>query len=140
MSYIVSVNLPSFLMTHLKPHACEGPFVTLFQRDLFLAFEALDSDVFKVVNRCFLQLAKSWLSPYNIALSVYSENPPMTKELLTSLTSLPEEVAIEDLLLMRRAKLRGFLPFPVKPRHASRLAQPIFGNLSKIIIAAMKEK
>ena len=30
VSYIVSVYLPSFLMTHLKPHACEGPFVTLF--------------------------------------------------------------------------------------------------------------
>ena len=97
-------------MTHLKPHACEGPFVTLFQRYLLLAFEALDSDVFKVANRYF------WLSPRNIALSVYYENPPMTKELLTSLTSLLEEVAIEDLLLMRRAKLRGFLPFPVKPR------------------------
>ena len=33
-SYIFSVYLPSFPMTHFKPHACEGPFVTLFQRDL----------------------------------------------------------------------------------------------------------
>ena len=94
-----------------------------------LGFEAVDSDVCTVVNRYFLQHAKSWLSPHNIALSVYSENPPMTKEVLTSLTSLPEEVAIEDLLLTRRGKLRDFLPFPVKPRHASRLAQPNFGNL-----------
>ena len=30
VSYIVSVYLASFLVTHLKPHACEGPFVTLF--------------------------------------------------------------------------------------------------------------
>ena len=64
----------------------------------------------------------------------------MTKEGLTSHTLLSEEVAIEDLLLTRRAKLRNFLPFPVKPRHASRLALPNFENLSKIIIAAMKEK
>ena len=64
----------------------------------------------------------------------------MTKEVLTSLTSLSEEVAIKDLLLTKRAKLRDFLPFPVKPRHASPLAQPNLGNLSKIIIAAMKEK
>ena len=127
-------------MTRLKPHACEGPFVTLFQRDLLLAFEAVDSDVCKVVNRYFLQHAKTWLSPHNIALSVYFENPPMTKEVLTFLTSLPEKVAIENLLLTRRAKLKDFLPFPVKPRHASRLAQPNFENLSKIIIAAMKEK
>ena len=40
----------------------------------------------------------------------------------------------------RSGKLRDFLPFPVKPRHASRLAQPNFGNLSKIITAATKEK
>ena len=116
-------------MTHLKPHACEGPFVTLFQRDLMLAFEAVDSDVCKVVNQYFFQHTKSWLSPRNITLSVYFENPPMTKEVLTSLTSLPEEVAIEDLLLTRPAKLRDFLPLPVKPRHASRLAKPNFGNL-----------
>ena len=64
----------------------------------------------------------------------------MTKEVLTFLTLLPEEVAIEDLLLTRRAKLKDLLPFPVKPRHASRLALPNFANLSKIIIAAMKEK
>ena len=63
----------------------------------------------------------------------------MTEEVLTSLTSLLEEVAIEDLLSTRRAKLRDFLPFSVKPHHASRLAQPNFGNLSKIIIAAVKE-
>ena len=69
----------------------------------------------KVVNHYFLQHGKSWLSLHNIALSVYSENPPMTKKVLTSLISLPEEVAIEDLLLTRRAKLRDFLPFPVKP-------------------------
>ena len=70
-------------------------------------------------------------------LSVYFENPPMTKEVLTSLTSLSEEVTIEDLLLTR---LRDFLPFPEKPCHASRLALPNFGNLSKIIVATMKEK
>ena len=63
VSYIVSVYLPLFLMTHLKPHACEGPFVTLFQKDLLLAFEAVDSDVCKVVNQYFLQHANSWLSP-----------------------------------------------------------------------------
>ena len=55
-SYIVSVYLPSFLMTHLKPHACEGPFVTLFQKDLLLAFEAVDSDMCKVVNRYIILL------------------------------------------------------------------------------------
>ena len=114
--------------------------MTLFQRDLLLAFETVDSDVCKVVNRYFLQHAKSWLSPHNIALSVYSENPAMTKTVLTSLPSQPEEVAAKKLLLTRRAKLRDFLSFPVKPRNAFHLTQPNSGNLSKIIFAAMKEK
>ena len=65
-SYIFSVYLPSFLMTHLKPHACEGPFVTLFQRDFLLAFEAVDSHVCKIVNRHFLQHAKGWISPHKL--------------------------------------------------------------------------
>ena len=62
VSYIVSVYLPSFLITHLKPHACESPFVTLFLRDLLLAFEAVDSDICKVVNRHFLQHAKRFFA------------------------------------------------------------------------------
>ena len=78
--------------------------------------------------------------PHYIASSVYSENPPMNKKVLTSFTSLPEEVATKDLLLTRRAKLRDFLSFSVKLRNAFRLTQPNFGNLSKIIIAAIKEK
>ena len=41
VSHIVSVYLPSLLMTHLKPQACEGPFVTVFQRDLLLALKQL---------------------------------------------------------------------------------------------------
>ena len=91
VSYIFSVYLPSFLMTHLKPHACEGPFVTLFQMDLLLAFGAVNLNRCKGVKRYVLQHAKSWLSPHNIALSVYSENLAMTKEVLASLTLLPKE-------------------------------------------------
>ena len=77
-------------MTHLKSHACEGPFVTLFQRDLLLAFEAVDSDVCEVSSEPVLFAAC-------------------------------KELAFATL-------------------YAFCLAQPIFGNLSKIIIAAMKEK
>ena len=53
----------------------EGPFLTSFQRDLSSAFEAVYSDLCEVVNLYFMQHAKSWLSPHNVALSVYSENP-----------------------------------------------------------------
>ena len=95
-------------------HASEGPFLTLFQRDLLLAFEAVDSDLCKVVNRYFMQHEQSWLSPHNVALSVYSENPPMAIETLKSLTSLSEEVAIEDSLLKRQANLKDFLTISSK--------------------------
>ena len=101
--------MPSFLTIHIKPHASEVPFLTLFQRDLLLAYEVVDSDLCKVVNRYFMQHAKSWLSPHNVALSVYSENPPMAIEVLTSLTSFPEEAAIEDLLVNRQANLKDFV-------------------------------
>ena len=36
VSSIVSQYLPSFLMIHLNPKACEGPRLTLFQRDFCL--------------------------------------------------------------------------------------------------------
>ena len=62
-------------MIHLKSHASDGPFLTLFQRDLSLTFEAVYSDLCEVVNRYFMQHAKRWLSPHIVALSVYSENP-----------------------------------------------------------------
>ena len=75
MSFIVSVYLPLFFMIHLKPHAFESPFLTLFQRDLSLACEAVYSDLCEVVNRYVIQHAKSWLSLHNVALSVYSKNP-----------------------------------------------------------------
>ena len=34
VSYIISVYVPSFLMIHLHPKVPEGPFFSLFQRDL----------------------------------------------------------------------------------------------------------
>ena len=59
----------------------------------------IDPRLYEVVNRYFIQHALSWISPHNVALSFYSENPPFTKEALTYLSSLPEEVSAEKLLL-----------------------------------------
>ena len=39
VSYVVSVYVPSFIMIHFKPKACDRPFLTLFQRDLLLAYQ-----------------------------------------------------------------------------------------------------
>ena len=53
--YIVSVYVPSFIMMHLKPKACDGPFLTLFQRDLLFAYREIDGEVADVVLKyCIL--------------------------------------------------------------------------------------
>ena len=51
VSYIVTVYLPTFLMIHLYPNPCEGPRLTLFQRDFLLAYEVIDPRLYEVVNR-----------------------------------------------------------------------------------------
>ena len=43
----------SFLPIHLKPSAAGGPRITLFQRDLLLAYREIDSDRGDVVLKYF---------------------------------------------------------------------------------------
>ena len=68
-----------------------------------------------MLKRYFVQ--SSWLSRHNIALSLCFGNRPFVKEVLTSLSLLPEEVAIEGLLLTRETKLKRF--FTVASKSAS---------------------
>ena len=49
VSYLVSVYVPSLIITHLKPEAYDGPFLTLFQRDLLLAFNKIDEEMVTLV-------------------------------------------------------------------------------------------
>ena len=76
ISYVISVYVPSFIMIHLNPQAAEGPSLTLFQRDLILAYRQLEPDIADMVWKYFLPHASKWLSPINVALSVYAEVPP----------------------------------------------------------------
>ena len=62
----------------------------------------IDPRLCEVINRYFILQALSWLSLHNVAVSLYSENPPFTEETLTSLSSLPEDVSVENLLLIIR--------------------------------------
>ena len=95
-------------MIHLSPKASEGPRLTLFQRDLLLAYQSIDSSLYEIVNRYFIRHASSWLSPHNVALSLYySKNPPFTKKVLSSLSA--EEVAVENLLSTKGPLLKHFL-------------------------------
>ena len=77
VSYVVSVYVPSFTMIHFKPKACDGLFLTLFQRDLVLAYQRIDE---QVVFKYFVENGSQWLSPKNVALSLFSDISPLSLE------------------------------------------------------------
>ena len=55
VSYVVSVYVPSFTMIHFRPKACDGPFLTLFQIDLVLAYQKIDEQVANMVFKYFVE-------------------------------------------------------------------------------------
>ena len=55
VSYVVSVHVPSFTMSHFRAKACDGPFLTLFQRDLVLAYQKFDKQVANMVFKYFVE-------------------------------------------------------------------------------------
>ena len=58
ISYIVSVYIPSFGTIQLKPSAAEGLGITLFQRNLLLAYNETDLKLAKVALKCFYDHAQ----------------------------------------------------------------------------------
>ena len=52
--FIVSFYVRSFMMIHLKSQASEGPFLTLFQRDLLEAFRNIDVELAEQCFKVFL--------------------------------------------------------------------------------------
>ena len=64
--------------------------------------------------RYFIQYISSWLPPHNVAPSLYSENLTFTQEVSLFISSLPEKVAIESLLLTRRITRKHFHTFACK--------------------------
>ena len=47
---------------HLKPTASEGPFLTLFQRDILSGYRNIDPEIADVALKYFLKHAICWLS------------------------------------------------------------------------------
>ena len=62
VSYVVCVYVPSFLMIHLNPKASEGPFLSIFYRDLLSCFVEIDPNIPEVVMKYFSAHASQWLS------------------------------------------------------------------------------
>ena len=108
ISYIVSVYVPSSIMIHLKPKACDGPFLTLFQRDLLFAYREIDEKVADVVLKCFVEHGSQWLCPKNVALSLFSDCPPLSLNAVKTFSSLPADVDTRAQLQCRVARLKLF--------------------------------
>ena len=113
ISYIVSVYVPSFVMIHLKPSAAEGPGIMLFQRDLLLAYSEIDSELAEVTLKYFYDHAQQWVTPINVALSVYAEVPPYSVEAVQT-GYFPDSVDVRKLLEERKASLKDFFTLESK--------------------------
>ena len=106
-SYIVCVYVPSFMLIHLKPTASEGPFLTLFQRDILLAYRDLDPEIADVALKYFLKHATCCLNPKNVPLSVYGKTPLYSVEAV-KVCILPDTVDIKSHLMDRTTRLKHF--------------------------------
>ena len=110
LSYTASVYVPSFMMIHVRRAICDGPFITLFQRDLLLSFEELDQTLCQIVMKYYLKHASNWLCGKNVALSLHSNSPPLALDAVKNSASLPSPASVDitALLLKRSSRLKHF--------------------------------
>ena len=105
ISNVVLVCIPSFGTIQLKPSAAEGPGITLFQRNLLLAYNEIDSQLAEVALKYFYDHAQQWVTPIHAALSVYVKVPPhCVQAVLTG--HFPDYVDARKVLQERRASLK----------------------------------
>ena len=95
------------MLIHLKPTASEGPFLTLFHRDILSAYRDIDLEIADVALKYFLKHATCWLSQKNVALSVYGETPSYSVEAV-KVCMLPDTVDIKSHLMDRITRLKHF--------------------------------
>ena len=118
-SFIISVYLPTFLMIRLKPGTSEGLYLTLFQRDLIVAFQEIDPEIVKTTMKYFLEHASQWLSWKNVALSVYAKVAPYSVEAVKA-CPFPATVDVCSRLQDCTTRLRHF--FKMKSKEAPCIA------------------
>ena len=80
----------------------------LFQRNLLFAYRQVGLDIAKVARKYFYKHAPLWLTPVNVALSVFAEVPPYSLEAVKT-GLFPESADAPGLLKDRRATLKSFL-------------------------------
>ena len=96
-----------------KANSIRRPFLMLFQRDILLAYRDIDLEIVDVALKYFLKHATCWLSPKNVALSVYGETPPFSMEAV-KVCMLPDTVDIKSHLVDRTTRLKHFFTTQAK--------------------------
>ena len=117
-----------FYAYHLKPTASEEPFFTLFQRDILLGYRDIDTEIADVALKYFLKYATCWLSPKNVALSVYGGTHPYSVEAV-KVCMIPDTVDIKSHLMDRTTRLKHFFTTQTKKLRVFRIAE-FLHNLS----------
>ena len=102
-----------FYAYHLKPTASEEPFFTLFQRDILLAYRDIDTEIADVALKYFLEYATCWLSPINVALSVYGGTHSYSVEAV-KVCMIPDIVDIKSHLMDRTTRQKYFFTTQTK--------------------------
>ena len=142
ISFIISVYVPSFVIIHLHPKAVVGPTLTLFENDLILAQHShFDNDIADVVWIYYVSHSSQWLSPTNVALSVYAEVPPYSLQPVTASEFFPDSVDIATVLINSKWRLKHFFT-KVEKLHAYQLhiLTLHYGDQLKIIIDLLREE
>ena len=95
-------------MIHFKPKACDRPFLALFQRDLLFAYQKVDKQLANMVLKYFVEHGSQWLSPKNVALTLFSNIPPLSLEAVKTSSSLPVAIDARAQMKCRAARLKIF--------------------------------
>ena len=95
-------------MIYRNPKAIEGSTLTLSQKDLILAYLHLDNDIADVVWKYYVPHASQWLSPTNVALSVFAEVLPNSLQAVTASKSFRDSVDIATVLINFKWRLKHF--------------------------------
>ena len=71
LNYLLEYKQKEISLIHLSQQ--HQNFLSLFQRDILLAYRDIDPEIADVALKYFLKHATCWLSPKNVALNVYRE-------------------------------------------------------------------
>ena len=142
-SFIVNVYVPMFVRIHLKPKAFDGPSNMLYARDRLLDFALIDTDMAHHIRPYLEKHAITWLSPKNVAISCYADNPPFDCNSIKNIRTL--SVDVKDLLWRKRPLSRSSLlsrsVLPVAqqvPQHFGKQLKTIIVHVSGLLDTSKK--